>query len=77
MSRTVPFPFVYRPKGAGANAGLQEDLGGLDLPVVARVPLVPRPLQKNSTHKTDHPTEVRWTNIMYRQQMKVKSKSAI
>lgn len=41
---TVPFPFVHGPEGAGADAGLQEDLAGLDLPVVAGVPLVPRPL---------------------------------
>lgn len=41
---TMPFPFVHGPEGAGADAGLQEDLAGLDLPVVAGVPLVPRPL---------------------------------
>lgn len=40
----MPFPFVHGPEGAGADAGLQEDLAGLDLPVVAGVPLVPRPL---------------------------------
>lgn len=40
----MPFPFVHGPEGAGADAGLQEDLAGLDLPVVAGVPLVARPL---------------------------------
>lgn len=45
---TVPFPFVHGPEGAGADAGLQEDLAGLDLPVVAGVPLVARPLEGRS-----------------------------
>lgn len=48
---TVPFPFVHGPEGAGADAGLQEDLAGLDLPVVVGVPLVPRPLDGGGINK--------------------------
>lgn len=50
---TMPFPFVHSPEGAGADAGLQEDLAGLDLPVVAGVPLVPRPLVESRQSTTD------------------------
>lgn len=46
---TMPFPFVYSSKGARTDAGMKIHLTGLNLPVVTRVPLVPRPLYEEKT----------------------------
>lgn len=52
---TVPFPFVHRSKGAGADAGVQVHLAGLYFPVITGVSLVPRPLCEADEHNSDVP----------------------
>lgn len=42
---TVPFPFVNCSKWPWSNAGVQNHLAGINLPVVARVSLLPGPLK--------------------------------
>lgn len=46
----MPFPFVHSSKGAWTNSWVKHDLTGLNLPVVAWVSLVPRPLQTTERH---------------------------